>query len=482
VAFERGTVVAGRYALDSQLGQGGMGEVWSATNRVTGGRVALKFIRHSTHDSNGELRRRFLREARAVAQIEHPNVVGVRDVVEHQGAPVIVMDLLQGETLAQRLARVSRLDVGDAARVVLAVIAGVGAAHELGLIHRDLKPENVFVSQTSSGEVVRVLDFGIAKSMHEERGDPSTAITASGALIGTPSYMAPEQLFGEKVLDHRVDVWAIGAILYESLVGQRYAAGDNYGLIVKDLLGKKPLNLSAKVPDVPEDIARLVERMLAHERADRLDDLRDAAAVLARYASQPRPSFGPPRMRPLVLVDSETDGRVVVSGRADPSAPTIEASHDVVARTVGTAAPPSRIPWVVGALVLLGGSALLVRALTTNGGGDPSSISSASSTSAPSSPATTASPRPIAPAPSASAPVAPTASIVATASATTSASSSVEKKPSTGAPPKIAGTIAPVAIATATTTAASTVASAIPVPPPTASATGGGGLVTKPPF
>jgi eukaryotic-like serine/threonine-protein kinase len=470
--------VAARYALESQLGQGGMGEVWSATNRVTGGRVALKFIRHSTHDTAGELRRRFLREARAVAQIEHPNVVGVRDVVEHDGAPVIVMDLLQGETLAQRLARLGRLPVGDTARIVLAVIAGVGAAHELGLIHRDLKPENVFVANTSSGEVVRVLDFGIAKSMHEERADPSSAITASGALIGTPSYMAPEQLFGEKVLDHRVDVWAIGAILYESLVGQRYAGGDNYGLIVKDLLGKQPLKLSSKLPDVPDDLARLVERMLAHERTDRLDDLREAAAVLARHASQPRPSFGPPLTRPLALVDSDTDARVVVSGRADPSAPTLEASHDAIARTGDAPAPRSRVPWVVGALVLLGGSAFAIRSLTSARVEGPTATSSTSSVVAASTTTiaaeTTTTVSVTVPTPSVSASV----MTITSASASPSVSTASDKKPVPTTTTKIAVAIPPVVKTTASTPPTASVA---PPPPPTASATSGG-LVTKPPF
>jgi eukaryotic-like serine/threonine-protein kinase len=163
VALSIGTVIGGRYRLDRLLGEGGMGQVWAATHNITGGRVALKFVK-AVGDAKAEVHKRFLREARAATLVEHPNVVTIRDVFDHDETPVIVMDLLHGETLAALLSREGKLDLGDAARLILPVIAAVGAAHEAGLIHRDLKPENVFLSKGQTGEMVRVLDFGIANS------------------------------------------------------------------------------------------------------------------------------------------------------------------------------------------------------------------------------------------------------------------------------------------------------------------------------
>ena len=254
-----GAVIAGRYRLERLLGEGGMGEVWAATHEITGGRVALKFLKASLDPKDA--RRRFLREARASTLVDHPNVVPIRDVVDHADTPVLVMDLLTGETLSDRLHRLGSLELGDAARIALQVVAAVGAAHEVGVIHRDLKPENVFLSRATAtgGEVVRVLDFGIAKLM---RVDPSDfaggQVTQSGTLVGTPAYMAPEQVFGEKNLDHRVDIWAIGVILHEALTGYRPIEGENYGQIAKKLLSGPIVTIATRRPDLPEDVITVV--------------------------------------------------------------------------------------------------------------------------------------------------------------------------------------------------------------------------------
>lgn len=222
-----GTLVAGRYRLEHLLGEGGMGAVWAATHEITGGRVALKFLK-AAGDPKSDARRRFLREARAATLVDHPNVVQIRDVVDFEDTPVLVMDLLVGETLATRLSRHGSFDLGDAARIGLQIVSAVGAAHEAGLIHRDLKPENVFLSRvTGNGEIVRVLDFGIAKLVGQSTDE--IAVTQSGALIGTPAYMAPEQVFGERELDHRVDIWAIGVLLHEMLTATARSRGRTTG-------------------------------------------------------------------------------------------------------------------------------------------------------------------------------------------------------------------------------------------------------------
>lgn len=311
-----------------------MGTVWAATHQITGGRVALKFLRHGA-EPGGDAHRRFLREARSAAQVEHPNVVGVRDVVAHDDMPVIVMDLLQGETLAARLSREGPLPLADVVAIALPLLSAAEAAHAAGLIHRDLKPENVFLAQTPTGEVVRVLDFGVAKSMAIE-DMPVSSITESGAVVGTPAYMAPEQLLGERNLDHRVDVWSIGAILYEALVGKRPIDGDNYGQLVKGVLSGIIPRADVARPDLPPDVADLLGHMLRRERADRLSDLHEAATILARHGTMARPSFRAPAPAP-----SSGTARVVVT-RVDPGAPTLQ--HTPPSHVPSGARGPSREP------------------------------------------------------------------------------------------------------------------------------------------
>src|SRR5688500_5454111 len=166
-----------------------MGVVWSATHTVTLKPVALKFLIGASAD----LRRRFVREARAICAIRHPNVREVHDVLDLEGdAPVMVMELLTGESLASRLRRDTKLAIAESARVSLQLVSAVGAAHARGIVHRDVKPENVFLGEDG---VVKVLDFGIAKMSQPDEGQ--STLTESGTLLGTPRFMAPEQIFGE---------------------------------------------------------------------------------------------------------------------------------------------------------------------------------------------------------------------------------------------------------------------------------------------
>jgi serine/threonine protein kinase len=322
--FTVGAIIAGRYRLDRPLGEGGMGAVWAATHTITGGRVALKFVKAAGED----MRKRFLREARAATLVDHPNVVQIRDVLDHEDTPVIVMDLLQGETLGSLLQREGKLSLGHAARIMVPVISAVGAAHEAGLIHRDLKPENVFLARsprsTETG-VVRVLDFGIAKLVRPENDDSATtAMTQSGAVIGTPAYMAPEQLFGERDLDYRVDVWSLGVLLFEMLTGARPVDGDNFGQLAKKLLSQPIPLITEFRSDLPDDIVGIVTRMVARERDDRLRDLREAAEVLGRHTKETAPSFGAPREKLDTGIERSSEQHIVVSSsNSDPNANTM---------------------------------------------------------------------------------------------------------------------------------------------------------------
>ena len=278
--FAPGAIVGGRYRLERRLGAGGMGTVWAALHVGTDRRVALKVLRRD--QGRPEARLRFLREARLLGRIDHPQLVAVRDVFEDGGVPILAMDLLDGESLGDRLRRVGKLSLGEIARLFPGALDALDTAHQAGIVHRDLKPDNLFVERGSDGERLRVLDFGVAKLTAVEDGAP--ALTAPGEVIGTPPYMAPEQLAGSPELDRRVDVWAIGLILYECLSGRRPFVADRLSRYAEHIAaGDRPA-----LTEVPAEISALVDGMLAVSTAERIPELRQVSAALVRHATPRR--------------------------------------------------------------------------------------------------------------------------------------------------------------------------------------------------
>jgi len=272
-----------------------MGMVWAADETETGRQVALKFIKGAS--TSVAMRRRFLREARAASAIDHEAIVKVTEILElEDGAPVLVMQLLEGESLAQRLDRDETILLEELAAIMQPVVSAVGTAHALGIIHRDLKPENIFLANDDDGELaVKVLDFGIAKlTAVEGTAAQSTSLTGTGSLLGTPYYMAPEQVFGEKDIDHRVDVWALGLILYECLAGVLPTEADNVGQVLKIVLTRGIPPLEEANPNIPQDITDLVNRMLSRRRDERPKDLREVHRALKRHTDAATTSFGAP--------------------------------------------------------------------------------------------------------------------------------------------------------------------------------------------
>jgi serine/threonine protein kinase len=292
VDLAQGVLIGGRYRLERCLGTGGMGAVWQAKHEVTGRRHALKFVT-SRGAAPPELAKRFLREARAASTVDHPNVVHVADVFElDDGTPVMVMDLLEGETLAQRLSRDRKLPLSEVAELMLPVISAVGTAHAYAVVHRDLKPDNIFLAGGNGRPRVYVLDFGIAK-LTEDGLEPDGTLTQAGTLLGTPRYMSPEQSFGERDIDHRTDLWSLGVILYEALSGSRPVEGENIAQVLKRLMNDGITPIEAIV-DLPEEVSVLVGRLLSRDREQRPRDLREVFEVLRRYATIDAITFGPP--------------------------------------------------------------------------------------------------------------------------------------------------------------------------------------------
>jgi serine/threonine-protein kinase len=344
-----GDVVAGKYRIERVLGTGGMGAVFEATHRVTGKRFAVKWLLPDL-SSRSDAVKRFIREAQVAGRFEHPNVVEVYDVGQERGSFYMVMELLEGESLAARLAHVRRLAAADACRIVLPCLRGVARAHAAGIVHRDLKPANIFLCRAtdSSGEQPKVLDFGISK-MSNAAGEVDSSITKTGMVMGTPHYMSPEQIRGKNV-DHRTDVYAFGVILYELLAGKLPFPGETYSELVLQIATETPKPLSELAPDVPRDLVAVVERAMARDPAARFFNVEELAHALEPFAAGARFDSSERSRRPTPLTPgSGPRDTVPLDTPATPLA--------MQSQLPNTYAPPKSrmLPWL-----LLGACAALI--------------------------------------------------------------------------------------------------------------------------
>jgi len=225
-----GRVLAQRYRLVDKLGEGGMGSVWRAEHLELGTLVAVKLISEEV-TKNTEALARFKREAHAAAALRSPHVVQILDYGVDGDLPFMVMELLEGESLADRLVRRGSLGLQETSRILSQVARAVGKAHSFGVVHRDLKPDNIFLVHNDDEEVAKVLDFGIAKATGGVTGS-SHMMTSTGVMLGTPYYMSPEQTSGKREVDHRTDTWALAVIAYQCVVGKPPFRGDTIGGLV----------------------------------------------------------------------------------------------------------------------------------------------------------------------------------------------------------------------------------------------------------
>jgi CheY-like chemotaxis protein len=271
-----GRVLGRRYLLEKLLGSGGVGEIYEARDTRTGALVAIKVLRFE-HEATVDVVSRLEREAQAADLARHPHVVRVLEIgVDDRGAPFIVQELLRGETLAQRMSRDARLEVDEALALLLPIFEAVGAAHENGVIHRDLKPDNVFLARSyADGPVIaKVLDFGLSKI----RPTPEALrITQSGAIMGTPAYMSPEQMTGDRAVEASSDVWSLGVILYEALTGRRPFLADTPWKLFLTTLNDEPAPLRALAPDVPEALEQIILRCLRRPPVERYQSAMELA-------------------------------------------------------------------------------------------------------------------------------------------------------------------------------------------------------------
>jgi eukaryotic-like serine/threonine-protein kinase len=332
-----GPLLGGKYRLGGLLGEGGMGAVFEARNELTQRRVALKRIRRVGGAADPERVARFQREARAAGAIDTPHIAQVLDAGtdEATGDPFLVLEHLSGEDAKQLLARLGPLPPELAVRVVAQAAIGLGKAHQAGVVHRDVKPANLFLARTGDGEVVvKICDFGIAKIQTEEAlGDEQRTLTRTGTMIGSPAYMSPEQAQGLKSSDHRADLWALGAVLFELLSGrQPHDDYETLGQLLVAICTKAPRDVRTVAPWVPAGVARIVDRCLRIDAAERypsaqelLEDLRPWSGGSTSLRAEALQGLGeehlrlaPPPSPRRPLADPSTASAAVVRSVAPP--------------------------------------------------------------------------------------------------------------------------------------------------------------------
>ena len=278
-----GRLVEGRYRIRSTLGRGAMGTVYEVADESSGRRFALKVLRPGVAGHFGDVKARFEREARASSLLQHPNIVAVHTFGHvEKGVPYLLMEYIDGDALGDLLEQ-GALPALRALHIARQILSGVGYAHALGMVHRDLKPDNVMIARDPGGaDVVKLLDFGIVKLVSDlaaaEVG--TEELTQAGVVFGTPEYMAPEQILSRS-LDGRLDLYAIGCLLFEMLTGRPPFCGEDRMAILKGHISGTVSSLaSAGLPEYPPELEAVVAGALAKKPDDRFADAAQMVAAI----------------------------------------------------------------------------------------------------------------------------------------------------------------------------------------------------------
>jgi serine/threonine protein kinase len=288
IPLEVGDVLAKKYRLERLLGEGGTGVVALARHLQLEQRVAIKFLR--TALASDDVRTRFEREARAISRIQSEHVVLVLDVgALDDGEPYMVMEYLDGRDLAKILKEDGPLSLEDAVDCMLQVCEALGEAHAAGIVHRDLKPANLFLTRREDGAPhIKVVDFGISKILDKgllgERGPRE--MTAAFEVLGSPRYMAPEQLRNSKAVDHRADLWSVGAVLFQLITGEYAFEGESNVQASLKVMTGEPAKLRTLAPDVPPELEAIVSKCLTKDVTKRYQSARELADALRPFASE----------------------------------------------------------------------------------------------------------------------------------------------------------------------------------------------------
>lgn len=271
------------YAIVGPLAKGGRGTLYEARHVETGRRVAIKVI--DVAEANARAAARFAREIRLSGKIDSPHVVELIDagVDERSERPFMVMEFLEGEDVEQVLSRVGCMSLDGALRIVAQSCLGLETAHRLGVLHRDIKPSNLFLTRAGDERVVKLIDFGVAKLLPNaaERPSDGTLLTRTGATVGTPRYMSPEQARGLKTIDQRADIWSLGVVLYRALAGKTpHHQATNFSDLICAIVTEAPPPIRKLAPWVPVDVANIIHRALELDPEARYQSAADFRADL----------------------------------------------------------------------------------------------------------------------------------------------------------------------------------------------------------
>ena len=362
--FEKGRVVAERFRLEEELGVGGMGSVWRAHHLTLDIPCALKFIRDDK--VSDRTMTRFRHEARSAAKLRSPNVVQMLDYGIWEGSHYIAMELMEGETLRERLEREKRLSTGKTFNIIRDVARALSRAGELSIVHRDLKPDNLFIVQDGDREIVKVLDFGVAKVPVT---DVAQQQTRTGALVGTPYYMSPEQAQGDRAIDARSDLWSLAVITFACVTGRLPFQSTGLGSLLKEIM-LAPMPVPSEVaPDLPAEFDRWWAKATQRDPEERFQSADELIkglelALMGKLNTDttvPDGTKGPDGTEQRV-----SHAASVISGEvAAPTLPYQESTHAPLSTSSAVAPPPlksssaaTRVAAGLALLVLVGGAGL----------------------------------------------------------------------------------------------------------------------------
>ena len=348
---QKNALLAGRYEFERPVGEGGMGAVWRARDLRLQCPVAVKVLYHDGRDAEA-MSQRFLREARVAAAVQHANVVRTTDFGIEDGTPYMVMELVEGESLADRMGKLPALSIHECLDIVSSVLRGLAAAHDAGVIHRDVKPENVHLVHDRDGVFPKILDFGIASAV-KPGGRVSVQTTQAGGLVGTPHYMSPEQARGLPDLDARSDVYSVGAMLYEMLTGSTPVDADLPGDLLLAVV-KEPHRPAVELrEEIGEALSYVLDISLRKSRDERYPSARAMRQALLAAA--------PPQTKSRADVTGPIQIRRRLSSvppHRNTGRPTLDAEELLSGEMLPLPESPRRRPlWIAGAVL---GVSLLV--------------------------------------------------------------------------------------------------------------------------
>jgi len=283
-----GTTLSGRYLVTRKIGQGGMGAVYEATHTIINKRVAVKVLLEK-YAQREALVRRLKQEAQLASSVDNEHIISVTDFgTTEDGRTFVVMEYLEGESLAECLSRETKLPEQRILRLISQAASALAAAHAKGIVHRDIKPENLFILRRKDADFVKVVDFGISKSLRASgEEEETTRLTQTGMVLGTPLYMSPEQARGDDELDHRVDVYALGVIMYEAATGRVPFVGNNYLSVISQVLNEEPKPLRELSPELSEEFEAVVLKAMSKDVNERYASANDMLADVNALLDDP---------------------------------------------------------------------------------------------------------------------------------------------------------------------------------------------------